>query len=100
MKEINAIGVASPFLILVLTIDVYPPFLPSYLGAISLINFLVDSLHCNAANTVLCVFKSAFLAVVTNFSIYLFSSFAFGTVVSIFSLSIIAIAKFFSNAFL
>ena len=89
MKEINAIGVASPFLILVLIIDVYPPFLPSYFGAISFINFLVASLLCSAANTYLCVFKSAFLADVTNFSIDLFSSFAFGTVVSIFSLSII-----------
>lgn len=69
-------------------------------GYTSIINFLVASLHCKAANTYLCVFKSASLATVTNFSIYLFSSFALGTVVSIFSLSIIAIAIFFNNAFL
>jgi hypothetical protein len=46
----NAIGVASPLLILVLIIDVYPPALPTYFGAISLINFFVASLSCNEAN--------------------------------------------------
>ena len=49
----NAIGVASPLLILVLTIEVYPPFLPSYFGAISLINFFCSFFFdCNATNTI------------------------------------------------